>query len=168
MIRTITLTICTALTLVACSEDTEQAINNQGAKATSNIDPKTVSLLANPQTGRWYSPEQVDKGKQNFAQYCAGCHGVTAESTPNWRTTDANGNYPPPPLNGTAHAWHHPLAVLDMVIRDGGVPLGGVMPAWGQVLNTEQRLELIASFQSYWPDKTYDLWLERELSSREE
>ena len=166
--RTISLTLTAALTLVACSEDTEQAINNQGVKATSSIDPKTVSLLANPQTGRWYSPAQVDNGKRNFAQYCAGCHGQKAESIPNWKTTDANGNYPPPPLNGTAHAWHHPLAVLDMVIRDGGVPLGGVMPAWGQVLNTEQRLELIASFQSYWPDKTYELWLERELSSREE
>ena len=45
--------------------------------------------------------------------------------------------------------------------------MGGAMPAWGEVLNTEQRLAVIAGFQSYWTPQIYDLWLEREQASRE-
>ena len=70
-------------------------------------------------------------------------------------------------MDGSAHAWHHPLALLDKVIRDGGAPLGGVMPAWGEVLNADQRLAVIASLQARWSPKIYDIWLEREQVSRE-
>lgn len=116
---------------------------------------------------RWYSAEQVSEGRVLFAQYCAACHGANAEATPDWKTPTADGNYPPPPLNGSAHAWHHPIAVLDQVIRDGGAPVGGVMPAWGSILNGEQRLALIASFQDYWSEEIYEIWLERERAFNE-
>ena len=126
-----------------------------------------VSLQADGQTGRWYSTAQAEEGQQLYGQYCAACHGPDAASTTAWKTPDANGNYPPPPLDGSAHAWHHPLALLDKVIRDGGAPLGGVMPAWGEVLNADQRLAVIASLQARWSPKIYDIWLEREQVSRE-
>jgi mono/diheme cytochrome c family protein len=125
-------------------------------------------LKENPSTGRWYTQEQVTNGRQLFAQYCSVCHGENAEATEQWKTPDSNGNYPPPPLNGSAHAWHHPLSVLDQVIRDGGEPVGGVMPAWGAVLNAQQRLDIIAGFQDYWSDEIYDIWLVRERSARGE
>jgi mono/diheme cytochrome c family protein len=51
-----------------------------------------------------------------------------------------------------------------MVIEQGGEPVGGVMPAWGDTLSDRQIIDVIASFQSYWPDDTYQLWLEREQS----
>jgi len=42
---------------------------------------------------RWYSDEQVAAGKRLFQQNCAACHGQNAEATPDWKKTDANGNY---------------------------------------------------------------------------
>ena len=146
----------TLLVLAACSPSPEAVTT-----------AANVPLQADGQTGRWYSTEQAKVGLQLYQENCAACHGPEAASTSAWKTPDANGDYPPPPLNGSAHAWHHPLAVLDKVIRDGGVPLGGVMPAWGEVLNAEQRLAVIAGFQSHWSPKIYDLWLEREQASRE-
>lgn len=137
-----------------------------GCNGTSPNDGQMHSRLAVSEQAvhaqkRWYSAEQVSEGRALFRQYCAVCHGMKAEATPNWKTPDANGSYPPPPLNGTAHAWHHPLSVLDSVIRDGGQPVGGLMPAWGSVLNEAQRKAVIASFQDYWSDEIYQLWLER-------
>ena len=69
---------------------------------------------------RWYSDDQVTRGEQLFRLNCASCHGRNAEATPDWKQTDANGNYPAPPLNGTAHAWHHDLDLLRRTIREGG------------------------------------------------
>jgi len=129
--------------------------------------PADVPLVEKPKTDRWYSQTQVTNGRKLFTAYCATCHGTKAASVAQWKELDANDNYPPPPLDGSAHAWHHPLSVLDQVIRDGGAPYGGLMPAWGTVLDFEQRLEVIASFQHYWSDEIYQLWLEREQTSRE-
>ena len=110
--------------------------------------------------GRWYSDAQVEQGALLYKTHCAVCHGENAEATSEWRTPDANGNYPPPPLNGTAHAWHHPRSVLLQTIAQGGVPLGGVMPAFADVLTEDDALATIAFFQSYWPDEIYARWLE--------
>ena len=110
--------------------------------------------------GRWYTAEQVNLGRELFVTHCAICHGENAEATPDWRKTDAAGNYPPPPLNGSAHAWHHPLAVLERTIAEGGVPLGGVMPGFSPILDSDETRATIAYFQSFWPDEIYAIWLE--------
>ena len=113
--------------------------------------------------GRWYTHEQVSRGKPLFAQHCAVCHGEWGQGlAEDWRKTDANGNYPPPPLNGTAHTWHHPTEVLLRTINNGGVPLGGVMPAFGAVIDEQQALDIIAYFQSLWTDDVYARWREIE------
>lgn len=153
--------LVTVLLLVACSgsDDPDQT-------STNTIDVTQLSLEPDPSTGRWFTEQQVKQGEEIFATNCASCHGQNAESIPNWKSPDANGNFPPPPLNGTAHAWHHPLSVLKMVIEQGGAPVGGVMPAWGDTLSDEQIVNVIASFQSYWPDHVYQGWLTRERSSR--
>jgi mono/diheme cytochrome c family protein len=75
-----------------------------------------------------------------------------------WRTPDANGIYPPPPLNGSAHTWHHPLDVLDNTIVNGGAEFGGVMPGFGNTLDAKDRLAIIAWFQSLWTDDIYSRW----------
>ncbi|HET8905100.1 MAG TPA: cytochrome c [Saccharospirillum sp.] len=154
--------IAAVLSLAACTENQEPPLN-----ASDTIDASSLSLEPKADTGRWYTQEEVTRGNEVFAENCAGCHGQNAESTPNWKTVAANGQYPPPPLNGTAHAWHHPLDVLKMVIEQGGEPVGGVMPAWGDRLSDRQIIDVIASFQSYWPDDVYQRWLEREQSRRD-
>lgn len=115
-----------------------------------------------PVAGRWYTVEQVARGEELFQQYCATCHGNQGQGTADWRKTDANGDYPPPPLNGTAHTWHHPTEILLRTIEKGGVPLGGVMPAFGSVLDENQALDVITHVQSLWTDDVYDRWLEIE------
>lgn len=110
---------------------------------------------------RWYSSDQVKRGEQIFKQNCASCHGQNAEATPNWKQTDVNGVYPPPPLNGTAHAWHHDIDVLRKQIREGGIKLGGVMPPFEDKLSSEQIDQAIAYFQSKWPDDLYEKWAGR-------
>ena len=110
---------------------------------------------------RWYSQPVVDIGDRLFQQHCAVCHGSEAEGTREWKKTDANGNYPPPPLDGTAHAWHHSIPQLARQIHDGGIRLGGVMPPFGEQLAEHEILAVIAYFQSKWPDELYDKWHQR-------
>jgi len=124
----------------------------------------TGYLLAPSQlfaAARWYSDDQVAKGADLYASQCASCHKSNAEGTKDWRKTGSNGKYPPPPLNGTGHAWHHSIKVLGNTIRDGGIKLGGVMPAFKDKLDAKQTLDVIAFFQSKWDDKVYSAWLER-------
>lgn len=112
---------------------------------------------------RWFNQEVVDYGAGLFQQNCAACHGVNAEGTKEWKKTDANGNYPPPPLDGSAHAWHHSIPQLARSIKEGGIKLGGVMPAFGNKLSDQEVLALIAYFQSKWPDEVYQVWHERNM-----
>ena len=129
--------------------------------------PATITCLfyltgiAFADSGRWYSAEQLDLGEQLFQQNCAGCHGANAELTIDWKKTDSNGQYPPPPLNGTAHAWHHALPQLKQTIQRGGVALGGVMPAFESKLNDAEIDAVISYFQSKWPADTYRKWAAR-------
>ena len=110
---------------------------------------------------RWYSDEQVSRGETLYRQNCAVCHGQNGESTPDWKKTDADGNYPPPPLNGTAHTWHHDLDLLRRTIREGGARLGGRMPGFEGRLSGAEIDSIIAFFQSRWPDDIYQRWAGR-------
>lgn len=107
---------------------------------------------------RWYSQEQVEHGDTLYQANCASCHKPDASGTTDWKKVDAQGKYPPPPLNGTAHAWHHPLSTLRKTIIEGGVPLGGSMPGFGGQFSDEQIEEILAWIQSHWSDETYSRW----------
>lgn len=111
--------------------------------------------------GRWYAQSQVDLGHTVFQKNCAECHGNKAQSILNWKQTLPDGSYPPPPLNGTAHAWHHPLSALSRVVNAGGIRLGGKMPAFKDKLTEEEKQAVIAYFQNFWNDEVYSAWLQR-------
>ncbi len=112
-------------------------------------------------SGRWYTETQIYEGKKLFASHCSSCHGIDAGGTSNWKRKLADGSYPPPPLDGTAHAWHHSMSVLIRTIDNGGIPVGGKMPGFKDSFNDKEKFTLIAYFQSFWPDKTYHAWLQR-------
>lgn len=123
-----------------------------------------LGFVSNPATStehRWFSQTDIDAGVELFTRNCASCHGLKAEGTTEWKKTDANGNYPPPPLNGSAHAWHHPLNVLKQSIREGGSKTGGTMPGFANQFSEDQLDSLIAYFQSLWPEKVYADWADR-------
>ena len=110
-----------------------------------------VSVVAGE---RWYKPVHAEIGAGLYQAHCAACHGTDAEGATNWQQPGPDGHYPPPPLNGSAHAWHHPLAQLFGFIHDGGIN----MPAMGQVLSRGELLAIIAWFQSLWSDEIYAAW----------
>ena len=107
---------------------------------------------------RWYSQAQVQAGQVIFQTNCASCHGKQGEGVPNWRKPGADGRYPAPPLNGSAHAWHHSLAALQRQVSEGGIRLGGSMPGFAQQLSQAEQLTAIAVFQSFWSDEIYIKW----------
>ena len=120
-----------------------------------------VDAEPNVENSRWYSQAQANAGAEVFANNCALCHGDDAQGTvADWRQRLDDGSFPPPPLNGSAHAWHHPRSVLLQVIDTGGAPFGGNMPAFEDVLSEADKLAAIAYFQIYWSDETYSQWLQ--------
>ena len=133
--------------------------------ACSDVENTATTLsttTAKDGSARWYTSEQLAQGKVIFSENCAACHGADAggvgASVDDWKTPDANGLYPAPPINGSAHAWHHSLKTLLRTINDGGKPLGGTMPAWQGRLTDAEQLSVVAAFQDYWPDAIYARW----------
>jgi len=115
---------------------------------------------------RWYSTTQMTTGKELFGAYCAACHGKQAQGlVADWKQRNADGALPPPPLNGSAHAWHHAMPLLLEIIQQGGALYDGQMPAFADVLNEQEQLAVVAYFQSYWNDETYRLWHQSHDSS---
>ena len=119
-----------------------------------------ISTAVNAGVARWYSPGQVEQGRQIFERKCAGCHGDLAEGDPNWRRPDSEGDYPPPPLNGNAYAWRYSLEQLRERIRVGRIREG--RPVMKRRLDDDEIDAVIAYFQSTWDDITYVLWQSRE------
>ena len=155
----IVLVLVFAATLSACSESQPPAA---GAKAA--VPTKTPAKAQAPT--RWYTQAHVQRGATLYSQYCISCHGAEGQGTFNWKQRGANWKFPPPPLNGTAHTWHHPSRVLIKIIKEGTLAMQGSMPPWGQVLKDDDIAAVIASFQNKWPDPIYAAWYEREMKSR--
>ena len=120
----------------------------------------SMSNLVLAEEGRWYTPDQVNQGTKLYRDNCASCHGVNAEATTNWKEKDSDGNFPPPPLNGTGHAWHHPIKILGAQIKFGAPGGQGSMPGFVDKLSDEQIVDVIAWFQDTWSDKVYAAWSE--------
>lgn len=118
--------------------------------------------MAFAQVDRFNEIEVIEQGGVLFKQHCASCHGGNAEGTvTNWQEPDDDGNFPPPPLNGTAHTWHHPIHALGRVIREGTTGIGGSMPAWKEVLSEDDIFAIIMYISSLWPDEIYQAWMQR-------
>ena len=107
---------------------------------------------------RWYDSSRIESGGQVYAANCAVCHGALGEATPDWRRREPDGSFPPPPLNGTAHTWHHPFGILARQIKFGAPGGEGKMPTFQGKLTDEEIINVIAWFQSLWPDDIYAQW----------
>ena len=107
---------------------------------------------------RWYDHARVESGAKVYASSCAVCHGPRGEATPDWRRRESDGSFPPPPLNGTAHTWHHPFRVLAGQIKFGLPGGAGKMPPFQGQLTDDEIINVIAWFQSLWTDEIYTQW----------
>ena len=94
----------------------------------------------------------VASGQQLFDSHCATCHGKAGQGlATDWRQRLPDGSFPPPPLNGTAHTWHHSPAVLLRTIDEGGVALGGKMPGFKHKLSGLEKQAILDYIYSLWP-----------------
>ncbi len=135
------------------------ACDRPAAKEPTRLDlARQQSLLA-----RGLDLDQVESGRQVYEQHSAGCHGKEGKGQPgDWRVKRANGMYPPPPLDDSAHAWHHATPVLRKAIEEGSPPGMGDMPPWKGKLTDRQIDDLIVYIKSLWSDEVYRHWLEIE------
>ena len=128
------------LILSSCAQTTAPLTNPQGTPL-----PSVPTLDAT----------QVNLGRQVYQANCASCHGANAEGAPNWKTPDAEGNFPPPPHSDTGHTWHHSDRVLYEIIHDGfadplrpGSPKR--MPPFSDKLSDAEIHAVITYFKSLW------------------
>jgi mono/diheme cytochrome c family protein len=129
-------------------------------------DPPTTAAkpakAPSQSVARWYDSAQASRGEPLFARHCAGCHGKGGEGAFGWRR-----GVLPPPLNGSGHAWHHPLRALGYQIKFGTPGEQGKMPGFAHALSDAQILDVIAWFQSQWPEELYAAWARRDAESRQ-
>ena len=145
--------------LSGCFADETTEISTQKTIALDNRSG--VVNEQNQVANRWYTYSQIAQGRRVFQNNCATCHGQQAQGTLNWRKPLADGSYPPPPLDGSAHAWHHSLRALKQTIHQGNIALGGKMPAFKEVLTDAEIEAAIAYFQSKWNAEIYQVWANR-------
>jgi mono/diheme cytochrome c family protein len=110
-------------------------------------------------TGCFDSGDAQDKDKNNtqlgkttFDKNCIECHGKAGQGlSKNWKQRDANGKFPAPPVNGSAHAWHHSPEMLMNTINNGGAKFGGWMPSFKDKLNEQEKQAVLDYVHSLWP-----------------
>jgi mono/diheme cytochrome c family protein len=142
----------------AAKEPVPAAEPAKPAKPAAESAPPVVAA-AQPKNlaARKLDPEKIKRGEAVYRKNCASCHGPNGEATPGWRNPGADGRYPPPPLDGSAHAWHHSTETLEEMIRKGS-PGGGGMPPWDGKLTNQEIDDVIVWIKSLWPDDVYEVW----------
>ena len=121
-----------------------------------------IAVPVQAQTTRITDQAILQKGQQLYLQNCAGCHGQQAQGlTRDWKQPDSDGKYPAPPLNGTAHTWHHSAKGLVSTIQNGTIGIGGNMPAWKGKLSKKDSLIIVIWLSSLWPEEVFEIWMER-------
>ena len=148
----ITMLLSAVLWLSACSEQ----------KSSASAVAVQAPVSAPAPAGRNLDAAVVMRGGDIYKANCAVCHGANAEGAPNWQRKGPDGKLPPPPLDASGHAWHHPSVWLRDTIRQGSVARGGNMPAWEGKLSDDDIAAVIAWIQSRWPEEIYRSWLAME------
>lgn len=85
------------------------------------------------------SQELLAVGEELYQTTCATCHGSQGGGF-------AAPRVPAPPLDGSAHSWHHPDAQIMSWIREGGVQ----MPAVGAAWSDDEVRAVMAYFKQWW------------------
>jgi mono/diheme cytochrome c family protein len=155
--RNVVLIVAAALLAGGCDDEPDHRVALD-TSAHSGVSAQSV---------RAQDPVQLRRGEQIFRKDCAECHGGLAQGAFNWRQRGADGKFPPPPLNGTGHAWHHPKAALIRVIRNGSPGGQGNMPPWKDKLSEQDIEDVIAWFQSLWPDEVHAVWARIDADSKQ-
>lgn len=102
-----------------------------------------------------WSEEVITMGRTIYERDCQVCHGTNGMGSELDWTKPLGGpglRYPPPPLDHSAHAWHHPDDVLKGMILKGGED--GRMPPFRGKLSAKDIGAVIRFMHSLWkPDQ---------------
>ncbi len=156
----IKVTILSLLTLVVSCDNAEDIEEKKAIKQEVQKTSKTIKSNSNGKD-RWFSFAQKIQGNKVFSKNCASCHGAKAQGANNWQKRDLTGRFPAPPLDGTAHSWHHTQKQLLSVINKGSISSGGIMPSFKDSLTEEERLSVLAFFEAKWSNEIYQNWIKR-------
>ncbi len=99
--------------------------------------------------------EAAQRGKALYQEKCQSCHGVegVGESY-SVQSLQDKGYIMAPPLDDSAHAWHHTDEALVKIILES-TPRPSRMPAWGkQGLTEEDAKALVAYIKSLWSKRS--------------
>ena len=118
--------------------------------------------------------DPVERGQRIYAANCAVCHGADGEGQTNWQKTNEDGTLPAPPLDGSAHSWHHGDGTLYKQVQLGGAYLEAQglagfksgMPAFGEILTHEEIIDVLSYIKSLWGDKMIHGTPKREAQAR--
>ncbi len=123
--------------------------------------------------GRAVDPDDtalVALGRTVYARECAVCHGAERQGQPEWRRRGPDGLLPAPPLDGSAHDWHHSDDLLFLMVRDGPAAYGppgyrSAMPAFGDRLEDREIAAVLSYVRSLWPARARAI--QEEITRRE-
>jgi mono/diheme cytochrome c family protein len=101
---------------------------------------------------------EITRGQELYAIHCASCHGSELKGEADWQVQNEDGSFRAPPHDASGHTWHHSDELLLETIRLGGERLpdniGGTrkMPAFEEVLTTQQMMAVLTYIKSTWPE----------------
>ena len=111
----------------------------------------------------------VQQGQPLYQTHCARCHGVNLEGQPEWRIRKPDGRLPAPPHDDTGHTWHHPMPMLQEMVKFGLVPPNAPkgyvsdMPAFKNILDDAQIAAVLSFIQSRWGAESRTFRREKKL-----
>jgi len=120
-----------------------------------NTPPNTPSSPGSPEQSLPPLDEaRVARGEKIYEAKCIGCHGPqgVGESPGHPQAVDEQGRYLAPPLDGSAHAWHHTDEELVEFIATGS-PRNPRMKAWEGELSREEIRDVVEYIKSLWGPK---------------
>ncbi|MBW6506324.1 MAG: cytochrome c [Rhodobacteraceae bacterium] len=114
-----------------------------------------VWMLANP-SAVLASDDQIARGREVYAGFCAACHGAKLEGQPDWKRPGPSGRYPAPPHDPSGHTWHHSDTVLAQIIYWGTEAMVGNgyqsdMPGFKDIIPEDDILAVLSFIKSTWP-----------------
>jgi len=93
------------------------------------------------------SPAIIAKGRGLYNANCAKCHGIKGIGV-----RDESGNLLAPPLDESAHAWHHTDEALIEIILNGS-PRNPKMIPWRAMFARDDVVAIVEYIKSLWSER---------------